>query len=345
MERGTTVEGAGRSTRRLGGLDVSAIGFGAMVLSPGLYGPIDDERAVAALHHALDCGATFVDTSDSYGDESHNERLIGETLRTRRHEVVLATKFGFRPPPGVERHAFPVGYRYGQLAVNAEPRYVRGYAEASLRRLRTDHLDLLYPHFPDPLVPIEDTVGAMAELVVDGLVRHLGLSNVTVEQVRASVAVHPIAAVQVEWSMWKPVDPALLALAIEHGFGIVAWGPLGGGFLTGSVSELADADFRHNVPRFGAENLRENNDRYAPVRSLALEWGITPGQLALAWLLHQFTAVVPIPGSRTPAHIAENVASATIALDDQALATLDEALRAFRPIGATLFDEPTAPGA
>ena len=166
--------------RHLGTLAVPSIGFGAMVLSPGTYGPIDERSARTALLHALDHGSSFIDTSDAYGTESHNESLLGATLRNRRDDVVISTKFGLKPPAGAERHR--VELAYGALAVNAEPRHVRGYATASLQRLMADHLDLYSPHFPDPAVPIEDTVGAIAELVDDGLVRHIGLSNVTADQ-------------------------------------------------------------------------------------------------------------------------------------------------------------------
>ena len=299
--------GSGRALRRLGPLSVGPVGFGAMVLSPGLYGAVDDRQAEAALVHALDTGVTLVDTSDSYGPEWHNEQLVGRVLKGRRDEVVVATKFGFRPPPGVERHRFAVGYRYGELAVNADPRWVRGYAESSLRRLRTDRIDLWFPHFPDPVVPIEETVGAMSEVVRDGLVRVIGLSNVSAELVERAQRVHPIGVVQVEWSMWQPIEPALLDLARRAGIGIVAWGPLGAGFLTGSVTGLDPADFRRNLPRFDGPNLATNVDRYAPIRQLALDLGLSPSRLALAWLLHQDPAVVPIPGSRSPAHIDDNV--------------------------------------
>ncbi|AXB43617.1 aldo/keto reductase [Amycolatopsis albispora] len=320
-------------TRSLGGLDVSAIGFGAMVLSPGMYGEIDDRTAAAALNHAIDAGATLIDSSDGYGADGHNEKLIGEAVRGRRDEVVLATKFGFRVPEGAEAHAFPVNYSFGELAVNAEPRYVRGYAEQSLRNLGTDRIDLYYPHFPDPVVPIEDTVGAVAELVEAGLVRHLGLSNVDAGQLRAAHAVHPVSAVQAQWSMWQPIDADLLATARELGVGVVAWSPLGSGFLTGKVSTVSASDFRSNIPRFDAEKLAANNDKYAPVRALAAEIGVSPGQLALAWLLHQDPAVVPIPGSRTPAHITENLEAARIALTGPTLARIDDALREFAPAG------------
>ncbi len=324
-------------TRTLGDLAVPAIGFGAMVLSPGMYGEVDEDRARQALAAALDAGATFVDTSDGYGPDGHNERLVGRAVRDRRDEVVLATKFGFRIPEGAPAHRFPVGYAYGELAVNADPRHVRAYAEQSLRELRTDRIDLYYPHFPDPEVPLADTVGAVADLVQAGLVRHLGLSNVTAAQVREAHAVHPVAAVQTEWSMWRPVDPELLATTRELGIGIVAWSPLGGGFLTGTVTALADGDFRHNAPRFAGDALARNNDRYAPVRALAGELGVAPGQLALAWLLAQDPHVVPIPGSRTPAHVVENVEAARTTLDADTLRRVDDALAAFEPEGGTLL--------
>ncbi|MGW3400504.1 aldo/keto reductase [Streptomyces zhihengii] len=324
-------------TRRLGGLEVSAIGFGAMVLSPGAYGEIDDARAERALLAAADAGATFFDTSDGYGSDAHNERVVGHALRGRRDEVAIATKFGFRLPEGVEPHPFPVGFAFGELAVNADPRYVRGYAEASLRALGTDRIDLYYPHFPDPQVPLEDTVGAVAELVADGLVLHLGLSNVTAEQLHAAHAVHPVAAVQTEWSMWRPIDPDLLAAARELGVGVVPWAPLGSGFLSGTVGEVAKGDFRENAPRFDAANLKTNHDRFAPVRGIAGELGITPAQLALAWLLDQDAHAVPIPGSRTPAHIEENLAAGSAGLPGDVRERLAAVLAATEVAGGTLL--------
>jgi aryl-alcohol dehydrogenase-like predicted oxidoreductase len=323
-------------TRHIGELAVPAIGFGAMVLSPGMYGDIDDDRALTALRHAFDAGATFVDTSDAYG-EGHNESLVGRAIAGRRDDVVVATKFGLNIREGAERHAFPVAYAFGELAVNAEPRYVRGYAEGSLRRLDTDVIDLYYLHFPDLQVPVEDTAGAVADLVAAGLVRHFGLSNVTEEELRRAHATHPVTAVQVEWSMWKPIPPELLAAADELGVGIVAWSPLGGGFLTGTVTNVGDWDFRRNAPRFQGENLALNNDRYASVRRLAEGLAITPGQLALAWLLHQHPAVVPIPGSRTPAHIDENIDAARIDLHPDTLDQVDNLLAGTVPAGAALL--------
>ncbi|GLZ07492.1 aldo/keto reductase [Actinomadura sp. NBRC 104412] len=328
--------------RTLGRLDVSAIGFGAMVLSPGVYGEVDDDRALAALRYAVDNGATFVDTSDGYGDDGHNERLVGRALKGRRDTVVVATKFGLRVPEGAEAHRFPVGFEFGELAVNAEPRYVRGYAEASLRNLGTDVIDLYYPHFPDPRVPIEDTAGAVAELVDDGLVRWFGLSNVTADQLRRAHAVHPVQAVQTEWSMWRPADPKLLATARELGVGIVSWSPLGAGFLTGNVREVSDGDFRRNNPRFSQANLAVNNRAYASIRGIAADLSITPGQLALAWLLHQGPDVVPIPGSRTPAHIDENLQAAHIGLHPDTLERVNAVLSNIQPAGGTLLqDEPS----
>jgi aryl-alcohol dehydrogenase-like predicted oxidoreductase len=324
-------------TRRLGGLDVPAIGYGAMVLSPGMYGEIDDDRADTALRHAIEAGATFIDTSDGYGDDGHNETIVGRAISSRRDEVVVATKFGFNRPAGVEGHAFPVAYSFGELVVNNEPQHVRGYAEASLRRLGTDRIDLYYPHFPDPQVPLEDTVGAVGELVAAGLVRHLGLSNVDADQLRRAHATHPVTAVQVEWSMWEPAPGDLLAAAADLGVGIVAWSPLGGGFLTGTVTTVAEDDFRRNAPRFQGGNLAANRDRYSFLRDVAAALGVTPGQLALAWLLDQRPDVVPIPGSRTPHHIDENLAAAAITLDRPTLDELSRRLSAVEPTGAALL--------
>ena len=325
-------------TRLLGDLAVPALGFGAMVLSPGMYGEIDDERAERALTAALDAGATFIDTSDGYGSDGSNERLVGRVVGSRRDEVVLATKFGMRIPDGEPAHTFPVGYKFGELAVNADPALVRGYAEQSLRELGTDYLDLYYPHFPDPSVPLADTVGAVAELIEAGLVRQLGLSNLTsAAQLREAHAVHPVAAVQTEWSMWRPVDQELLAVAGELGVGIVAWSPLGGGFLTGTVHEVEEGDFRQNSPRFSKENLAANNDKYAPIRQIAAELGLEPGQLALAWLLAQYESVVPIPGSRTPVHIVENLEAAGVSLHQDTLQRIDDALAGVEVQGGTLL--------
>ncbi|MEJ2867067.1 aldo/keto reductase [Actinomycetospora sp. OC33-EN08] len=311
-------------TRTLGSLTTSALGVGAMVLSPGMYGEIDDERGEAALRAAVDAGATLVDTSDGYGTDGHNERLVGRALAAVRDDVVIATKFGFRVPDGEPAHRFGVSMEFGELAVNNDPRLVRGYAEQSLRELGTDRIDLYYPHFPDPEVPVEDTVGAVAELVEAGLVRHLGLSNVDADQVRRAHAVHPVSAVQTQWAMWHRPDEDLVAACDEIGAGLVAWSPLGSGFLTGAVAGIGEGDFRQNLERFS--HLQENNDRYAPVRAIAEDLGISPAQLALAWLLAQHPHVVPIPGSRAPSHVVENLDAARVVLDESTLARIDEAL-------------------
>ncbi|TDO55080.1 aryl-alcohol dehydrogenase-like predicted oxidoreductase [Kribbella sp. VKM Ac-2571] len=327
------------STRNLGGLDVPAIGFGAMVLSPGMYGDIDDDRAVAALDAAIGAGGTFIDTSDAYGDDGHNEKVVGRAIRGRRDEVTVATKFGLKLPDGAQPHPLAVGFAFEQLLVNAEPKYIRGYADSSLTNLGIDVIDLYYLHFPDPQVPIEDSVGAMGELVADGKVRYLGVSNVTPDELRRAYAVYPIAAVQTEWSMWRPIDPELLDVARELGVGVVPWSPLGAGFLTGTVEKLDDDDFRNNAPRFDAESLKANNASYAALEALAADLGITRSQLALAWLLHQDPAVVPIPGSRTPAHIVENLAAADITLHPDTLERIDAVLARLMPVGGTLLQD------
>jgi aryl-alcohol dehydrogenase-like predicted oxidoreductase len=324
--------------RSLGELDVPAIGFGAMVLSPGMYGEIDDERAVEALRAAIDAGGTFIDTSDAYGDDGHNERLVGRAIRGR-DDITVATKFGLKLAESAQPHPLKVGFAFDELLVNAEPQYIRGYAENSLRNLGIDVIDLYYLHFPDPQVPIEDSVGAMAKLVAEGKVRHLGVSNVTPAELRRAYAVHPIAAVQTEWSMWRPVDPELLETARELGVGVVPWSPLGAGFLTGTVQEVGADDFRSNAPRFDSESLAANNASYGALQALAADLGLTRSQLALAWLLHQDPAVVPIPGSRTPAHIVENLAAAEITLHPDTLARIDAVLARIKPVGATLLQD------
>ena len=325
--------------RTLGGLQVPPIGFGAMVLSPGMYGEIDDEGGVAAIHAAIEAGGTFIDTSDAYGDDGHNERLVGRAIRGRREEITVATKFGLALADGAQAHPLKVGFAFEELLVNAEPRYIRAYAENSLRNLGIDAIDLYYLHFPDPQVPIEDSVGAMGQLVADGKVRHLGVSNVTPDELRRAHAVHPIAAVQTEWSMWRPVDPELLEAARELGIGVVPWSPLGAGFLTGTVQNLGEDDFRNNAPRFGSDSLTANNASYAALQSLAADLGITRSQLARAWLLHQDPAVVPIPGRRTPAHISENLAAADITLHPDTLTRIDAVLARVKPVGATLLQD------
>ena len=329
------------AVRRLGPLAVAPVGFGSLVLSPGYYGRVTDQEAQAALDAALaasgGAGRLLVDTSDSYGAEYHGERLVGRWSATRRDDVVVSTKFGFRPPAGTRRHAFEVAYAFGELAVNGSPDLVRGYALGSLQRLCAERLDLLSPHFPDPVVPIGETVGAIAELVREGLVANVGVANVSAAQLAEAAAVCTIAAVQVEWSMWHRPDPDLLAVADQHGIGIVAWGPLGSGFLAGEMEEPAPGDYRRNVPRLSGPNLAVNTGRSSRIRALARDWGVPLAQLALAWLLRQHASVVPIPGSRSPRHVAENAAAAAVPLDADQWAQLEEALDLFTPVGAPLL--------
>lgn len=329
------------TARCLGPLVVAPVGFGAMVLSPGMYGPVTGRQAHVALDSALAAsaggGRLLVDTADSYGADHHGERLVGRWSAGHRDQVVVSTKFGFRPPAGTDRRAFEVGYAFGELAVNGSPELVRGYALGSLQRLGAECLDLLSPHFPDPVVPIAETVGAIAELVREGLVANVGVANVSAAQLAEAAAVCRIAVVQLEWSMWHHADPELLAAADRHGIGVVAWGPLGSGFLAGEMREPPPGDYRRNVPRLSGPNLSVNTERYAHVRALAREWRLTPAQLALAWLLRQHPSVVPIPGSRAPRHIAENAAAAEVRLGADQWARLDEALDQFAPVGAPLL--------
>jgi aryl-alcohol dehydrogenase-like predicted oxidoreductase len=305
-------------TRNLGPLATSAIGFGAMALIDGLYGQADADRSARTIDHALDAGATLIDTADAYADGA-NERLVARAIAGRREEVQLATKWGIVSEGGrAIRHAHAQ-----TILVDARPERARAAAEASLERLGTDAIDLWYLHFPDPDVPIEETVGAMSELVSEGKVRHLGLSNVTAEQVIAAHQVHPLAAVQSEYSLWtREPERELLPVLKELGIGFVPWSPLGAGFLTGAVEQVGADDFRSNHPRFSRENLTVNRDRFAPLRALAGELGVTPAQLALAWLLHQDDAIVPIPGTRTPSHLDENLRAADVVLDEATLAKI-----------------------
>ena len=317
-----------------GGPSVSAIGYGAMVLE-GYYGDVDDTSAVATLRHALDVGTTFLDTADAYGN-GHNEQLLAQALVGRRDQAFIATKFGIVFDPADAGVDVPTNWGFS-LRINGTPAYARAALDRSLHRLGTDHVDLWYAHYPDPQTPIEETVAAMAEAVRAGKTRLIGLSNVDAEQVRRAHAVHPIAAVQYEYSLWRrEVETDLLPTLRELGVALVPWSPLGSGFLTGTVTEQP-TDFRASNPRYQGENFIANSRRFAFLRNLATALEITPAQLALAWLLHQGPDVVPIPGTRTPARIDENAAAATIRLRPEVLQRVCEAAPRGSTRGETLL--------
>ena len=299
---------------------VGALGYGAMVLE-GYYGASDDDEAIRTIHRALDAGVTMIDSADAYGN-GRNEGLVGRAVRGRRNAFV-ASKFGIVFEPTETGTDLPTGWGFS-LKINGRPDYAKRTLDASLSRLGVDALDLWYLHYPDPATPIEDTVGAMASAVRDGKARHIGLSNVTAEQVRRAHAVHPIAAVQYEYSLWRrEAETQLLPTLRELGIALVAWSPLGAGFLTGTVNSLGANDFRQYNPRFAGQNLATNADRYAPLLQLAGELSITPAQLALAWLMHQGEDVIPIPGTRRAEHIDENARAASIQLDEKQLRQID----------------------
>lgn len=316
-----------------GGASVGRLGYGAMVLE-GYYGPSDDDRAVETIHRALDRGMTMIDSADAYGN-GHNERLVGRATRHRR-DAFLASKFGIVSDPSEPASEVATGWGFS-LRISGRPGYARRALDASLSRLGVDALDLWYLHYPDPAVPIEETVGAMAAAVHAGKVRHLGLSNVTAEQVRRAHAVHPVAAVQYEYSLWRrEAETELLPTLRELGIALVAWSPLGAGFLTGTVDALGAGDFRQHNPRFAGDRLALNTKRFAPLMRLAGEFGVTPAQLALAWLLHRGEDVFAIPGTRHAARVDENAGASTIRLDADQLRRIDELSRPGLAEGATL---------
>jgi aryl-alcohol dehydrogenase-like predicted oxidoreductase len=304
-------------TRNLGsqGLRVSALGLGAMGMSE-FYGETNDEESIAVIHRALDLGVDFIDTADMYGI-GHNEALVGRAIRDRRDTVVLATKFGNVREPNGER-----------LGIDGSPEYVAKACDASLRRLGVGHIDLYYQHRVDPDTPIEETVGAMARLVEEGKVRYLGLSEAGPDTIRRAHAVHPIAALQTEYSLWtRDPEEQILPTVRELGIGFVAYSPLGRGFLTGQIrreEDLADDDFRKHSPRFQGENFQRNLDLVDKVQELAERKRCKPSELALAWLLAQGDDIVPIPGTKRIRYLEENLGALDVVLTQEDLRQLDE---------------------
>jgi len=307
--------------RKLGKkLEVTAIGLGCMGMSFAYGTPDerDDGESVATIHRALELGVTFFDTAEAYGPYK-NEELLARALQGKRDRAVIATKFGFKFD------------EKGALAgVDSRPAHVREAVEGSLRRLQTDHIDLLYQHRVDRTVPIEDVVGTMAELVREGKVRYLGLSEAGEQTIRRAHAVHPIAAVQSEYSLWeRNLEPQIIPLLRELGIGLVPFAPLGRGFLTGAVKraeEYPEGDYRRNDPRYQGANFEANMGAATAVRDLASRKGATPGQVALAWLLHKGPDIVPIPGTKSRKHLEDNVGAVDVSLSAEEMATLDATL-------------------
>ena len=308
--------------RNLGssGLTVSALGLGCMGMTASYGSPAerDEREAIATIDRALDIGVTFLDTAEVYGPFT-NEELVGRALKGKREKATIATKFGWR-----------IGGSNEERGLDSRPAHIRDAVEGSLRRLQTDHIDLLYQHRVDPAVPIEDVVGAMAGLVNEGKVRFLGLSEAGEATIRRAHAVHPISALQSEYSLWeRNLEPDIIPLLRELGIGLVPFSPLGRGFLTGSVKraeEYPEGDFRRGDPRFQGDNFEANVRAVSVVREIAAQQNATPAQIALAWLLHKGDDIVPIPGTKHRARLEENTGAVSIVLSSADMNQLDDAL-------------------
>ncbi|MGD8304721.1 MAG: aldo/keto reductase, partial [Desulfobacterales bacterium] len=278
---------------------------------------------------------SFIDTADAYGN-GHNEELIARAVAGRREDAFIATKFGIVFDPDQQGTEVPTGWGFS-LNINGSPDYVRRSLDRSLKGLNSEHIDLWYLHYPDPATPIAETVGAMSEAVSAGKVKFIGLSNVTADQIREAHKAHPIAAVQYEYSLWRrEAETDLLPTLRELGIALVPWAPLGSGFLTGTIENLAADDFRNNNPRYQGENFQANKERFAPLIKVAEELGITPAQLALAWLLHQGKDIIPIPGTRKKSRVVENAAAADIVLDVETVERISALAAPGMAIGQTL---------
>ena len=313
--------------RKLGrqGLEASAIGLGCMPMSQS-YGPADEGEAIATLHRAVELGCTFLDTAEAYGPYK-NEELIGRALKGRRDQIVIATKFGFR---------FEGGKQVG-VEVDSRPETIRAAVDGSLSRLGTDHVDLIYQHRVDPNVPMEDVAGTVADLVKQGKARFFGMSEAGIANIRRAHAVHPVSVLQSEYSLWeRNLEADIIPALRELGIGLVPFAPLGRGFLTGEIKRAEDypeSDFRHNDPRYQGANYDANMQAAKAVADLAANKGVTPAQIALAWLLHKGGDIVPIPGTKRRKYLEENVAAADVRLDPTDMTAIDDALAPSRIAG------------